>query len=84
MIVLYVEARNILKKAHRGEVAVTKEELEAANKQLAKIESDYRTADANYQSVLNQLTRKNEELVRLELDAETINESSRQLHELKK
>ncbi|QUW22773.1 SMC family ATPase [Sporosarcina sp. Marseille-Q4063] len=71
------------KKAHRGEIAVTKEELEAANKQLAKIESNYRTADANYQSGLNQLTRKNEELVRLELDAETINETSSQLHALK-
>ncbi len=71
------------KKAHRGEIAVTKDELEAANKQLAKIESDYRTADANYQSVFNQLTRKTEELVRFELEAESINESSIQLHELK-
>ncbi len=71
------------KKAHRGENAVTKEALDAANKQLAKIESNFRTSDANYQSMLNQLTRKNEELVRLELDAETINESSVQLHTLK-
>ena len=70
-------------KAHRGEVSVTKEELEVASKQLAKIESDYRTADANYQSFLNQLTAMNENLVRLELKIESIDESSRQLHELK-
>ncbi len=70
-------------KAHRGEVSVTKEELEVASKQLAKIESDYRTADANYQSILNQLTAMNENLVRLELEIDSIDESSNQLHELK-
>ena len=70
-------------KAHRGEVSVTKEELEVASKQLAKIESDYRTADANYQSFLNQLTAMNENLVRLELEIDSIDEASNQLHELK-
>ena len=50
---------------------------------MAKIESDYRTADANYQSILNQLTSISENLVRLELEIDTIDESSNQLHELK-
>ena len=70
-------------KAHRGEVSITKEELEVVSKQLAKIESNYRTADANYQSFLNQLTAMNDNLMRLDLEIDTIDESSNQLHELK-
>ncbi|WP_342510441.1 SMC family ATPase [Sporosarcina sp. FSL K6-1522] len=55
-------------KAHRGETEVTKEELDKANKQLARIESDYRTAAANFESAFQQVMMKKEELERMNID----------------
>lgn len=71
-------------KAHRGGAEVTKEQLETANKQLAAIESIYRTAVANYQSAFNQLELKKHELTRIDINVENIKAESSQLHETKK
>ena len=51
--------------------------------QLAKIESDYRTAVANYQSVLNQIEEKKNDLIHIEIDIEKIESESEIIHETK-
>ncbi|WP_342505493.1 SMC family ATPase [Sporosarcina sp. FSL K6-2383] len=71
-------------KAHRGEVEVTKEELEKANAELARIESHYRTAVANYDSSFKQVTVKKTELVKIDVDAEHVEAESSKLHAMKK
>ena len=71
-------------KAHRSGAEVTKEQLEAANKELSIIESVYRTAVANYQSTVNQVEVKKEELTRIGLNLENIEFQSSQMHETKK
>lgn len=70
-------------KAHRSEADVTKEQLEVANKQLASIESVYRTAVANYQSALNQVEVKEKELTGIDINVENIDIESSKLHEAK-
>ena len=71
-------------KAHRKDVSVSKSELELANKQLEKVESNYRTAKADYESVLIQLTVKKEELILLKLNVEAIETESSELLAQKK
>lgn len=71
-------------KAHRGEVEVTKDELDAANKKLSKIESDYRTAVANYESSLNRLESKKNDLARIEIESGNVEEESSKLHAMQK
>ena len=71
-------------KAHRSGAEVTKEQLEAANKELSIIESVYRTAVANYQSTVNQVEVKKEELTRIGLNLENIDFQNNQMHETKK
>ena len=71
-------------KAHRGEVEVTKEELEKANAKLARIESNYRTAVANYDSSFKQVTVKKSELVQIDFDVEHVEAESSKLHATKK
>lgn len=70
-------------KAHRSEAEVTKEQLEVANKQLASIESVYRTAVANYQSALSQVKVKEKELIEVDINVENIDRESSKLHEVK-
>lgn len=71
-------------KAHRGEVEVTKEELEKANAELARIESLYRTAVANYDSSFKQITVKKSELVKIDVDVEQVEAENSNLHVMKK
>ena len=71
------------KKAHRGNVEVTKDELEVANKALSKVEVEYRTAVANYQSALKQLEGKQVDLATLEVDVENVEAESSKLHAMK-
>lgn len=73
-----------LMKAHRGNVEVTKDELEVANKALSKVEGEYRTAVANYQSAINQLESKQINLARIEINVENIESESSKLHAMKK
>ena len=70
-------------KAHRGNVEVTKDELEVANKALSIVEGEYRTAVANYQSALNQLEGKQIDLARIEIDVENVDTASSKLHAMK-
>ncbi|MCZ2259675.1 AAA family ATPase [Sporosarcina sp. G11-34] len=71
------------KKAHRGNVEVTKDELELSNKALSEVEGEYRTAVANYQSALNQLEGKQVDLATLEVDVENVEVESSKLHAMK-
>ena len=71
------------KKAHRGNVEVSKAELEVANKALSKVEGEYRTAVANYQSALNQLEGKRIGLARIEIDIENVETESSKLQAMK-
>ena len=71
-------------KAHRGKVEVTKDELDAANKKLSKIESDYRTAVANYESSLNRLESKKNDLARIEIESGNVEQESSKLHAMQK
>lgn len=71
-------------KAHRGEVEVTKEELEKANDKFAGIESNYRTAVANYDSSFKQVTVKKSELAKIHIDVEHVEVEGSNLHATKK
>ena len=71
-------------KAHRGEVEVTKEVLEKASVELARIESRYRTAVANYDSSFKQVMLKKSELVKIDVDVEQVKAENSKLHVTKK
>lgn len=71
-------------KAHRSEAEVTKAQLEAANKQLATIESVYRTAVANYQSIFNQTEVKKKELLHIGIEVENVDVENNRLQAEKK
>ncbi|WP_318614140.1 AAA family ATPase [Sporosarcina sp. YIM B06819] len=71
-------------KAHRGEVEVTKEQLEKANAELARIESSYRTAVANYDSAFKQTALKESGLVQIDVDVEHVETESSSLQVMKK
>lgn len=77
-------SENHPQKAHRGEVVVTKEELEKANAKLARIESNYRTAVANFDSSFKQVTAKKCELAQIDFDIEHVEAESSKLHATKK
>lgn len=71
-------------KAHRGEIQVSKEELEKANDRLARMESNYRTAIANYDSSFNFVTKKKSELAQIDVDVEQVEDESNKMHAMKK
>jgi len=58
------------KAKHDGEVIITKDELNIKKEKLVKIESDFRTVKANYESVLRQEKLKLEEITLIGLDAQ--------------
>lgn len=72
------------KKAHRGGAVLTKEQLEVENQKLARIESGYRTAVANYQSAFSQLEAKSIELRQKEIDVEQIEAVQSELRDVQR
>lgn len=70
-------------KAHREGISISKDELELANQELERVESDYRIAKANYESVGHQLNNKKEELTKFDLKIEEIERTNLKLQQEK-
>lgn len=71
-------------KAHRDDTSISKKELEVANKELERVENEYRTAKANYESVLNQLATKRDDLVQFKINSDEIDGINSRLQDEKK
>ncbi len=63
--------------------SISKEALALSNEQLAKVESDYRTAVANYTSATGQLDTKKNEMVSLSIDVTHIEQQRKDVMLLK-